>query len=64
MLDRPEDALKELAKPQVGNQFDAPLWRAVAFARQGKWAEARDGFRDLDAAVAGAADRIAAPGAC
>ncbi|HWC94968.1 MAG TPA: tetratricopeptide repeat protein, partial [Pseudolabrys sp.] len=53
MLDRPEDALKQLSKPQIGDKFGAPVWRAVAFARQGKWAEARAGFRNLDAAVAG-----------
>ena len=38
MLDRPDEALKDLANPQVGNQLDAPIWRAIAFARQGKWA--------------------------
>ena len=53
MLDRPDEALKELAKPAVGNQLDAPVWRAVALARQGKWAEARDGFKNVDAAIAG-----------
>ena len=53
MLHRPDDALKELLKPQVGNQLDAPVWRAVAFAKQGKWADARDGFQNLDATVAG-----------
>lgn len=53
MLDRPDDALKQLSKPQIGDKFGAPVWRAVAFARQGKWVEARAGFRNLDAAVAG-----------
>jgi tetratricopeptide (TPR) repeat protein len=51
MLDRPDDALKELAKPQVGNQQDAPIWRAIAYARQGRWAEARDIFKTVSAAV-------------
>jgi len=51
MLDRPDDALKELSNPAVGNQQDAPIWRAVAYARQGKWAEARDSFRNVDAAI-------------
>jgi tetratricopeptide (TPR) repeat protein len=51
MLDRPDDALKELSKPQVGNQQDAPIWRAIALARQGRWAEARDIFRTVSAAV-------------
>jgi tetratricopeptide (TPR) repeat protein len=51
MLDRPDDALKELSKPQVGNQQDAPIWRAIALARQGRWAEARDIFKTVSAAV-------------
>jgi len=51
MLDRPEDALKELSKPQVGNQQDAPIWRAIALARQGRWAEAQDIFRNVTAAI-------------
>jgi hypothetical protein len=51
MLDRPDDALKELSKPQVGNQQDAPIWRAIALARQGRWADARDIFKTVSAAV-------------
>ncbi|HXX07000.1 MAG TPA: tetratricopeptide repeat protein [Pseudolabrys sp.] len=51
MLDRPEEALKELNKPQVGNQQDAPIWRAIALARQGRWAEARDIFKTVGAAI-------------
>jgi len=51
MLDRPDEALKELSKPQVGNQQDAPIWRAIAYARQGRWAEARDIFKTISAAV-------------
>jgi tetratricopeptide (TPR) repeat protein len=51
MLDRPDDALKELGKPQVGNQQDAPIWRAIAYARQGRWAEARDIFKTVGAAI-------------
>jgi tetratricopeptide (TPR) repeat protein len=49
MLDRVEPALKDLANPLVGNQHDAQLWRALAHARQGKWAEAREHFRDAEA---------------
>jgi len=52
MLNRPESALKDLADPAVGDQHDAPLWRALAYARQGKWAQARDAFKTSDAAVA------------
>ena len=63
MLDRPDEALKELAKPQVGNQHDAPIWRAIAYARQGKWAEARDHFQNVGARIGALAGRAAAHGA-
>jgi tetratricopeptide (TPR) repeat protein len=52
MMNRPEDALKDLAEPGIGDQHDAPLWRALAYARQGKWAQARAGFKTAEAAVA------------
>ncbi len=52
MLGRPKDALKDLSQPQVGNQLDAPVWRAIAYARQGKWAEAHKLFRNVETAVA------------
>jgi len=52
MMNRPVDALKDLADPSIGDQHDAPLWRALAYAEQGKWAQARDGFRTSGAAVA------------
>jgi tetratricopeptide (TPR) repeat protein len=51
MLDRPEEALKVLAKPQVGNQQDAPVWRAIALARQGRWADAQKIFKTVGAAI-------------
>jgi tetratricopeptide (TPR) repeat protein len=53
MLGRPEDALKDLAKPQIGNQLDARIWRGVAYARQAKWAEARQDFKNLDENIGG-----------
>jgi tetratricopeptide (TPR) repeat protein len=52
MLERPQEALKDLGNPIVGNQFDAPLWRAWAYSRLGRWADANDGFRDIDARIA------------
>ena len=51
MLDRPEEALKELTAPGVGDQQEAPIWRAIAYARQGKWEEARAGFKNVDSAL-------------
>ncbi len=52
MMDRPTDALKDLSGPEIGDQHDAPLWRALAFAGQGKWGQARDNFKRVEAAVA------------
>jgi tetratricopeptide (TPR) repeat protein len=52
MLRRPVEALKDLADPLVGNQNDAPLWRALAHARQGQWADARTGFRSSQGSIA------------
>jgi tetratricopeptide (TPR) repeat protein len=52
MLGRPDAALKDLSDPLIGNQYDAPLWRAFAYARQGKWVQARQGFRNVEAAIA------------
>jgi len=51
MLDRPQEALKALSAPQVASQQDAPIWRAVAFAREGKWPEARDAFKGSEATL-------------
>jgi tetratricopeptide (TPR) repeat protein len=48
MLDRPAQALRDLGNPNIGNQYDAPLWRALAHARQGKWVEAREGFKNVE----------------
>jgi tetratricopeptide (TPR) repeat protein len=52
MMDRPEEALRDLADPAVGDQHDAPLWRALAYSLEGQWARARQGFKSVEAAVA------------
>ena len=52
MMNRPQAALKDLADPAVGDQHDAPLWRAMALARQGRWGEARAGFKNAGSAIA------------
>jgi tetratricopeptide (TPR) repeat protein len=51
MLDRNDEALKELSGPQLGEQQDVPVWRAIAHARLGQWAEAYAGFKAADNAV-------------
>lgn len=52
MLGRGADAMKDLGQAGVGNRSEAPLWRALALAQQGKWSEAREGFRSLETATA------------
>ena len=52
MLDHPQAALKDLSNPQIGNQLDAPVWRAMAYARQGQWAEAHDHFKQVGSELA------------
>ena len=51
MMGRAEAGLKELANPFVANQSDTPLWRAMANARLGRWVDAREGFRNAEAAM-------------
>jgi hypothetical protein len=52
MMSRPEAALKDLSDPTVGDQHDAALWRALAYARQGKWGQAHESFKVVDSAIA------------
>ncbi|MGN6571071.1 MAG: tetratricopeptide repeat protein [Pseudolabrys sp.] len=52
LIDRSDEAIKDLSAPRIGNQQDAGLWRGVAFAREGKWKEARERFKDFDIGMA------------
>ena len=52
MQRRGEEALKDLENPAAANRPDAALWRALALAQQGKWAEAREGLHSLEAVTA------------
>ena len=52
MMNRADDALKDLASPGIGDQKDAPLWRALAYAHQGRWEQARSGFHNSASSVA------------
>ena len=47
----PDQGLKDLANPAVGAGYDSRLWRAIAHARLGKWAEARELFKGVDFAI-------------
>jgi len=51
LIDRPGQALKDLASPAIGTNFDSQLWNALAYARQHKWAEAREKFKNVEFAV-------------
>jgi tetratricopeptide (TPR) repeat protein len=52
LCDRPDLALKDLASPAIGNNYDSQLWKALAFARQAKWADAREKFKNVEFAIA------------
>lgn len=52
LIGHPERGLKDLANPAIGNGYDSQLWKALAFARQGKWADAREKFKNAEFAVA------------
>ena len=51
LIGRPEPALKDLANPVIGANYDSQLWKALAYARQGKWAEAREKFKNVEFAI-------------
>jgi tetratricopeptide (TPR) repeat protein len=52
LLDRSEEGLKDLSNPALSQQPMAQLWRAVAHARHGNWADAHDSFRNVQALTA------------
>ena len=35
----------------IGTNYDSQLWKALAYARQGKWAEAREKFKNVEFAI-------------
>jgi tetratricopeptide (TPR) repeat protein len=51
LMGRPGRALKDLANPVIGNNYDSQLWKALALGRQGKWAEAREKFKNVEFAT-------------
>ena len=52
LIDRPEPGLNDLANPVIGTNYDSQMWRALAAARLGKWAEAREKFKNVEFAIA------------
>jgi tetratricopeptide (TPR) repeat protein/outer membrane biosynthesis protein TonB len=51
LIGRPEQGLKDLANPVIGANYDSQLWKALAYARQGKWADAREKFKNVEFAI-------------
>ncbi|WP_167523482.1 tetratricopeptide repeat protein [Bradyrhizobium sacchari] len=52
LIGRTAQGLKDLANPVIGNSHDSQLWKALAYARQGKWADAREKFKNVEFAIA------------
>jgi hypothetical protein len=48
---RPEIALADLANPVVAVNADSQLWKALALARQKKWAEAREKYKNVEFSI-------------
>jgi tetratricopeptide (TPR) repeat protein len=53
LMGRPDWGLRDLANPLIGNNYDSQLWKALAYARQGKWADAREKFKNVEFAITG-----------
>jgi tetratricopeptide (TPR) repeat protein len=51
LMGRPQQGLKDLANAAVGTNYDSQLWKALASARLGKWAEAREKFKNVEFAI-------------
>ncbi|MCK1642745.1 tetratricopeptide repeat protein [Bradyrhizobium sp. 157] len=52
LIGHPEHALKDLAHPAIGNGYDSQLWKGFAFARQEKWVDAREKFKNAEFSIA------------
>ncbi len=52
LIGHPERGLRVLASPAIGNGYDAQLWKGFAFARQEKWADAREKFKNAEFSIA------------
>ena len=52
LIGRPGRGLKDLANPAIGANYDSQMWQALALARQAKWAEAREKFKNVEFAIA------------
>jgi predicted negative regulator of RcsB-dependent stress response len=48
---RPEVAVADLANPVVTANIDSQLWKALTYARQQKWTDAREKFKNVEFAI-------------
>lgn len=48
---RPEVAVADLANPVVTANIDSQLWKALTYARQQKWIDAREKFKNVEFAI-------------
>jgi tetratricopeptide (TPR) repeat protein len=51
LMGHPGKGLKDIANPAIGSNYDSQLWKALALARQGKWADAREKFKNVEFAI-------------
>jgi tetratricopeptide (TPR) repeat protein len=51
LMGRPQQGLKDLANPAIGTNNDSQLWKALALVRLGKWAEAREKFKNVELTI-------------
>ncbi|MFO1109864.1 MAG: tetratricopeptide repeat protein [Bradyrhizobium sp.] len=51
IIGRPNAGLHDLANPAISSNHDSQLWQGLAKARQSKWAEAREKFKNVEFAV-------------
>ena len=52
LINRPEQTFKDIAQPVLGPGYDAELWKAFAYSKQGKWVEARERFKNAEFTLA------------
>ena len=52
LINRVDLAIKDLANPNIGSNYDSQLWLALAYARQEKWTQAREKFKNVEFAIA------------
>jgi tetratricopeptide (TPR) repeat protein len=52
LMGRPDQGAKDLANSAIGNGSDSQMWKGLAFARLGKWADAREKLKNVEFAIA------------